>query len=310
MFIKPKIWMAVALAIVASSVASAHAQSGLAPSTGITSGMDKTASGGAKVAGPQDQVLNKVRFDQKMNSQVPLDLEFQDESGQTVRLSKYFHTGKPVVLSMIFYNCTMMCTEVMNGEARLLNEKDLGFKVGQDFEMVTVSIHPKETPALATIKKKNYLKSLKDASSGQRGWHFLVGKDESIKKLADAVGFRYTYDAQTDQYAHPGGIMMLTPEGKVARYLMGIDYPAKTTRYAMIESSQGHIGTPLERFALYTCFHFDPEKGSYSLSIMRMVQLAAIATVLGLATGIGLMRRWEIRMKQRQGQTATLVNQA
>jgi protein SCO1/2 len=277
---------------------------GLAPQVGVSSGMDSKARSGAQVAGPQDQIQEKVRWEQKMNSQVPLDLEFKDSDGQTVTLGKYFATGKPVVLSMIFYNCTMMCSEVMNGEVRMLKDKDLGFKPGRDFEMVTVSIHPRETPELAAKKKKTYLSDLGNSPDAARGWHLLTGRDENIKKLAAAVGYHYTYDASTDQYAHPGGLVLLTPKGHVARYLNGIDYPGKIARYALIEASQNRIGSPLEKLALFTCFHYNPSSGTYSLSIMRLVQMAAIATMLGLAFGIGLMRKWEDRARMRAQQTS------
>jgi protein SCO1/2 len=288
-----------ALGVLAFSGGAATAQNsrGLAPK--LDTGASASASGAMLT--PADQVIEKVRWDQKLGNALPLDATFKDETGQTVQLKKYFRGEKPVVLMLIFYNCTMLCSEVMNGALRLFQDpkKELGFVAGRDFEVVTISINPNEGPELAAGKKKTYVASLKGSPDAQKGWHLLTGEDAQIKRVADAIGYRYTLDKQTQQYAHPGGLVMATPHGEVSRYAYGIDYPGKTVRYGLIEASQGRIGSPLERVALFTCFHYNPVTGTYSLALMKILQLAALMTVLGLGTGVWLMKRWENKRQDR-----------
>lgn len=233
--------------------------------------------------------INKIRIEQKMGSQIPLDLTFRDEAGKTVALRRYFK-DKPVVLVMAYYECPMLCTVVLNELTRVM-KSEKRYSIGKDYEVITVSISPTETPELAAKKKENYVNSYQRAG-GKSGWHFLVGDEADIKQLADSVGFNYVYDPKTKQYAHSAGVMILTPEGKLARYLLGIDYTAKDLRFALIESSKNKIGNPVEQVILY-CYQYDPSTGRYGLVIMRVVQLAGILTVLSLGTFIFMMVRAE-----------------
>lgn len=233
--------------------------------------------------------INQIRIEQKMGSQIPLDLTFRDETGETVALRSYFK-NKPVVLVMAYYECPMLCTVVLNELTRVM-KSEKRYSIGKDYEVITVSISPTETPELAAKKKENYAGAYQRAG-GKSGWHFLVGDEANIKQLADSVGFNYVYDPKTKQYAHSAGVMILTPEGKLARYLLGIDYTAKDLRFALIESSKNKIGNPVEQVILY-CYQYDPSTGRYGLVIMRVVQLAGIFTVLSLGTFIFMMVRAE-----------------
>jgi protein SCO1/2 len=232
--------------------------------------------------------IKKVRIDQKLDSPIPLNTTFRDETGQTIKIGDYFNE-KPVVLVFAYYECPMLCTVVLNELTRVL--KVLQFSPGKEFEVITVSISPTETPELAASKKANYIEHLGRENAG-KSWHFLTGEEDQIKKLADAVGFQYVYDPKTKQYAHSAGLMILTPKGKLARYFYGIDYSAKDLRFALIEASQNKIGTPVDQVFLY-CYQYDPSTGKYGLIILRVVQLAGIATALSLGTFIYLMLRWE-----------------
>lgn len=232
--------------------------------------------------------IKKVRIDQKLDTLIPLDATFRDETGKTVQIGDYFN-DKPVVLVFAYYECPMLCTVVLNELTRVL--KVLQFSPGKEFEVITVSISPTETPELAASKKANYIKHL-DREGAEKSWHFLTGQEDQIKKLADAVGFQYVYDPKTKQYAHSAGLMILTPKGRLARYFYGIDYSAKDLRFALIEASKNKIGTPVDQVFLY-CYQYDPSTGRYGLIILRVVQLAGIITALSLGTFIYLMLRRE-----------------
>ncbi len=234
----------------------------------------------------QPAILREIGIDQKLNAQLPLALAFRDESGQTVLLQQYFG-AKPVILAFVYYECPMLCTQVLNGLLESL--KTLSFDVGNQFEVVTVSFDPGETSALAAAKKEIYLKQYGRAGA-EPGWHFLTGDTTSIRQLTQAAGFRYKYDPATDQFAHASGIMVITPEGKIARYFYGIEYPARDLRLALVEASQNLIGSLVDQVLLY-CFHYDPAIGKYGLVIMNVLRLAGIATVLTLATFMIVMFR-------------------
>lgn len=237
-----------------------------------------------------EKVLNEVDIQQKLNAQVPLDLTFRDERGKTVRLGDYF--GKrPVILTLNYYECPMLCTVVLNELTRTLNA--LNYRIGREFEVVTVSIAPNETPELAAKKKANYVKSYRYPGA-EKGWHFLTGDERNILRLADSVGFRYVYDPRTKQYAHTAAIMTLTPEGRMSRYLLGVQYAPRDLQFALMEASKGKIGNPVERVVLY-CYQYDPSTGKYGLVIIRLVQLAGALTVLVLGVFIGGMLWWERR---------------
>ena len=235
-------------------------------------------------------LLMDVGIDQKLGTRIPLDLPFKDEQGRTVRLGDYF--GKrPVILTLVYYECPMLCTQVLNGLTSTLGV--LKFNVGQEFDIVTVSFNPKETPDLAQAKKASYLERYKREGAGN-GWHFLTGTQHSIESLTGRVGFRYAYNASVDQYAHASGIMVLTPDGELSRYFFGIDYAPRDLQLALIEASDRKIGSLVDRLPLF-CFHYDPAKARYTFAIMRVVRGAGIATVLAIVAGIIVLRRRERR---------------
>lgn len=227
-------------------------------------------------------VLQKIGIDQKLDNQVPLDLTFRDENGQTVSLGKYFGS-KPVVLALVYYECPMLCNMVLNGMIRAFRVQS--FDIGNHFNVVTVSFNPKEQPALAHAKKDSYMKAYRRPGA-ENGWHFLTGDEPNIQKLAQSVGFRYTWDAAHNQYAHASGIMVLTPKGRVARYFYGIEYPPNDLRLGIIEASKEHIGSPVDAILLY-CFHYDASTGRYTLFITNIIKLVGSATALALFGMIG-----------------------
>jgi protein SCO1/2 len=237
-------------------------------------------------------VVAQTGIDQKLGDPVPLDLEFRDESGATVRLGQYFGGKKPVLLSLVYYRCPGLCTMTLNGMASAF--KPLKFTAGDEFEVVTVSIDPKETPQLAAEKKAQYLKRYGRPGAGA-GWHFLTGDESSVRALAQSVGFRYVYHPQSDQYTHAAGIMLLTPGGKVARYFYGLEYSARDLRLAMVEASGEKIGTLADAVTLL-CYQYDPTTGKYGVPIMRAIRTGGVMTVAALATFIFLMARRERRV--------------
>jgi protein SCO1/2 len=225
--------------------------------------------------GQRPELLKDVGIDQKLNDEIPLDLKFRDEHGQTVELARYFGS-KPVILTLVYYNCPMLCTQVLNGLDRTL--KLLPMDIGKDFNVVTVSIDPTERPVLAEAKQAMYT-GMYGRPGAAEGWHFLTGDEPEIKHLAQAVGFRYAYDAESKQFAHASVIMMLTPEGRLSRYFYGIEYPQRDVRLGLVEASQGKIGSAIDQVLLF-CYHYDPHTGKYGLLISRVIQLAGVLTVL------------------------------
>jgi protein SCO1/2 len=233
------------------------------------------------------KALKNVGIDQKLNEQIPLDAVFKDEQGQEVRLGQFFK-GKPVVLSLVYYTCPMLCTQVLNGE--LSTFRAMSFNIGEQYEVVTISFDSRETPQLAAAKKQTYITGYNRAG-GDAGWHFLTGDEANIKRLTDAVGFRYVWDEQTNQFAHASGIMVLTPGGKLARYYYGIDYPPKDVRLSLVEASENKIGTPVDALMLY-CYHYDPATGKYGVVVMNVMRVAgAITVVLIVGMLLALRRR-------------------
>ncbi len=245
------------------------------------------------------KALQDVRFDQKLNAQLPLDLVFRNEAGEPVRLGDYFGK-KPIVLSLVYYECPMLCTQVLNGMVSAF--KVLSFKPGQEFEVVTVSFDPREKPALAAAKKRTYVGYLPEAKRGpaETGWHFLTGDPESIKRLTETVGFGYYFDETTNQFAHASAIMVATPEGKLSRYFYGIEYSPKDLRFGLIEASANKIGSPMDQLLLY-CYHYDPATGKYGAVVMNMIRLGGIATLIVMMTGFFVLRRRASRTSLRAG---------
>ena len=227
-------------------------------------------------------VLQQVGIDQHLDQQIPLDLRFRDETGKTVQLGDYF-TDQPVILILAYYRCPMLCTEVLNGVSGSL--KAISFEMGRQYRVVTVSIDPQETPELAAAKKTSYEEAY-GRPGAKDGWHFLTGDQASIQKLAQAVGFRYVYNEALNQFAHASGIFVVTPTGKLSRYLLGIDYPPRDLRLALVEASAGKIGSPADQLLLL-CFHYDESTGRYTPAVMKFVRLGGAATlaIVGLLIG-------------------------
>ena len=238
--------------------------------------------------GTRPELLKEVGIDQKLDSAVPLDLVFRDEHGRPVQLGQFF-AGRPVVLSLVYYSCPMLCTQVLNGMSRSL--KALPLAIGKDFNVVTVSIDPTERPTLAEAKHSLYT-GIYGRPGAAEGWHFLTGDEPQIKRLAEAVGFRYAYDSDSKQFAHASGIILLTPEGKVSRYFYGIQYPERDLRLGLVEASQGKIGSPVDQLLLF-CYHYDPHSGKYGLLISRVIQLSGLVTMLVLGIFLILWFRGE-----------------
>jgi len=233
--------------------------------------------------------LEGVGIDQRLNEQVPLNLTFKDEQGKTVRLGDYFEKGRPVILNLVYFQCPMLCTEVLNGVTSTL--KVIKFVPGKEFEVLTVSIDPRETPQLAANKKEMYLKKLGNPDAA-KGWHFLTGEQSQIAALAESVGFRYHFDPKLDQFAHAAGIMLLTPTGKVAQYYFGVEYSAKDMRLGIVEASQNKIGSLADYVLLY-CYHYDPRTGRYGATITNIIRLAGLTTVIVLGSALVMLFRKE-----------------
>lgn len=252
-------------------------------------------------ANNRPEALREVGFDQKLDQQVPLDVKLRDESGNEVRLGDYFGS-RPVVLSLAYFSCPMLCGLHLNGLASSL--KPLKLEPGQDFEIVTVSFDPRDTPATASVKKKETLERY-ERRGAENGWHFLTGDAEQIQLLTSAVGFRFQYDEKRGEFAHPAGVVLLTPEGHVSRYLFGIDYSPRDLRLGLVESAQGKIGTLIDQVLLF-CFHYDPAMGRYSAIALNSVRVGGILTLVGLAVFIGgALRRESRRRAARHGTSAS-----
>jgi protein SCO1/2 len=230
--------------------------------------------------------LKNVGIQQNLNQPLPLDLAFTDDLGRTVRLGDYFGK-KPVILSLVYFSCPMLCGEVLSGLEHSLRMMSLN--VGTDFDVITVSFDSKDTPEMAAEKKAEFLKRYK-RTGAERGWHFLVGQQSAIDALTKAAGFQYEYDPNSQQFAHATAIMIATPEGKIAQYYYGVEYPPKDLRLGLVEAGNGKIGNVVDQLLLY-CYHYDPEKGKYSATILRVLRLAGLATMLCIGTLIFVMIR-------------------
>jgi protein SCO1/2 len=248
----------------------------------------------AQTSSTPARLPGKVDITQQLDAQIPLDLMFRDENGKIVRLQDYFHHGKPVLLSFMYYRCPMLCSMVMEGVTSALTE--LKFDVGNQFDVITVSIDPRDTPKEAAEKKDHYIKRYGRLSAAS-GWHFLTGPESAIKRLTGTVGFQYAYDPESDQFAHGTALIALTPEGRVSRYFYGFEYKARDLRLGLVEASANKIGSPTDQLLLL-CYHYDPRTGKYSRSAMNLVRAGGVATVISLASFIIIM----VRRDRRQGQ--------
>jgi protein SCO1 len=230
-------------------------------------------------------ILKNVGIVQKMNAQVPVDVPFVDETGKQVTLSQYL--GKPVILALVYYQCPSLCNLVLNGIVR--TTKLLTMTAGSDFDVVAISFDPRETPEIAAAKKQTYVKQYGRAGA-ENGWHFLTGTEASSRMVADAVGFHYAFDSMTNQYAHASAIILLTPQGRVARYFYGVEYPARDLRLGLTEASSGQISSPVDQILLY-CYHYDPATGKYGLVVMNLLRAGGILTILCLAGLLFILMR-------------------
>lgn len=237
-------------------------------------------------ASARPKILRDVGIDQNLNQQIPLGLNFKDETGKTVELRKYFGK-KPVVLSLVYFGCPMLCTMAENGLLQSL--KEVNFSVGDQFEVLTVSFDPRDSPEIAAAKKALYV-GLYGRPGAAEGWHFLTGDEASIRALTKAVGFRYAYDAPSGQFAHATAIMVLTPQGKLARYFYGIQYPPGGLRLSLVEASHEKIGSPVDAILLFCCA-YNPATGKYGLLVSRLLMIAGVLTVLTIGALILMLSR-------------------
>lgn len=235
--------------------------------------------------------VDGVRLEQRLDASVPLDVQFTDEKGGNVTLADFAH-GRPVVLVPVYYRCPMLCTQVLNAMVRSLNRIDL--EAGTDFEVVAFTIDPREKPGLAAEKRLHYLRQYKDGHT-TRGWHFLTCRKDTIDRVTSAIGYHYVYDPASDLYAHPAAVVLLTPKGKVSRYLLGLDYTPRDMRLALVETGNGTIGTIVDAILL-RCFCYDPTKGKYGLAIMNVLRGGGALTVLAVA--LIVWRPWRRRRRR------------
>jgi protein SCO1/2 len=239
----------------------------------------------------------EIGLDQRLGEQVPLELAFRDEAGREVRLRDLFGR-RPVVIALVYYECPMLCTLVLNGMVRTF--RALSLELGQDYEVVTVSIDPRETPELAARKKAEYLKTYaggEPSSAATAGWHFLTGDQASIDALAQVIGFRYAYDEQSDEFAHASGIIVATPQGALSHYLYGVEYITRDLRLALVEASQGRVGNLIDQ-VLLLCYHYDPATGRYGFAVVTTIRAAGVLTV---ALIIGFVLRSLARERRARG---------
>ena len=238
--------------------------------------------------------LENVGIEQHLDAQVPPDLTFRDDTGKTVKLGDYFG-HKPLILNLVYYNCTMLCGEALAGLSSAM--RLVKFDVGNEFDVITVSFDPRETPEMAAAKKKDYVRRYGRANAAA-GWHFLTGQPESINALTKVFGFQYQYDAKSNQYAHATAIMVLTPQGRISRYFYGVDFPPKDLRMGLVEASQGKIGNAVDAVLLY-CYHYNPETGKYGAMVANILRLAAAATVLLLGSLLFILWRLDRSVPRR-----------
>lgn len=272
------------------------APTALAVMAGVSVLAQPEAPGNRPAPGPPSNAmpapLQQVRFDQKLDAQLPLDATFKDEDGRTVRLADYFGE-RPVVLAFVYYECPMLCNQILNGLVSGVGVLDE--TVGDDFDVVALSFDARETPVQAAAKKASYLDRYQRPGT-ERGWHFLTGDETAIKRVTDAAGFQFAWDAATQQFAHASGIVIATPEGKLSRYLFGIEYPPRDLKFALMESSAGRIGSVVDQVLLY-CYHYEPATGTYSLVAMNAVRMGGVVTMVALVGFIAISLRRDNRVQ-------------
>lgn len=243
---------------------------------------------------PMPEEMKGVRVDENLGAILPLDIPFENSFGETVALGDYVNGDRPAILVLAYYRCPMLCTLVLNGLTDTL--KQIQWTAGQEFDVITVSIDPNESRQLAVLKKQHYLREYKRPSA-KKGWHFLTGSAESIAKLADTVGFRYKEVPEKNQFAHAASIYMISPKGKITRYLYGVRFERQTVRLSLVEASDGKIGSTIDRILL-TCFHYDAVAGEYTLAALNLMRIAGALTVLLLGSLIAVYWRRENRRRK------------
>jgi protein SCO1/2 len=237
---------------------------------------------------PAGSAVPDARIEQQLDQQVPLELTFRDEQGETKRLQAFFN-GRPVILVLAYFRCPRLCSLVLTGLRDTLRHVPQ-YEVGRDFDVITVSIDPRETPDIAAARKQALAEET-GLIGLERGWHFLTGDEAQIKRLADSVGFRYRYDAEKDEFAHASGILVLTPAGRISRYYYGIKYVPLDVRFGLEDAAEGRIGSPVTRPLRLLCFDYDPASGSYSFAILRLVRIGGVLTLVALGCLVFLARR-------------------
>lgn len=254
-------------------------------------------SGRAQAVQEASGDLARIDVEEHLGEQIPLDLVFTDDLGNEVTLGSYFNRGKPILLSLGYYECPMLCNLVFNGLSDGVRQLD--WTPGEEFQMITVGIDPEETVALAHAKKVNYLNDL-DTLTGESGWVFHVGSEDQVQALADAVGFKYFYDADRDEYAHPAVAFVLAEDGTISRYLYGIEFKKQDLRLSLLEASEGKIGDTFDRLILY-CFHYDPDAGGYVVFAGNVMKLGGLLVLAALVILIVVLRLKERRRHARSG---------
>ncbi len=262
---------------------------------GVLAQQPNFMTGFSKPEGPPSNLkpeeLKDVSFRQRLNDTLPLDAEFKDEYGRPVTLGKYFGQSRPVILAFVYYQCPMLCTQVMNGISSSL--RALSFTAGTDFDVVLVSFDPRDTPSDAAEKKRRHLEYW-DVENTSAAWHLLTGDEATIARVTSAAGFTYKWDEVTGQFAHVSGVLVVTPDGRLSRYFYGVEYSPKELRMALVESGQGHVGSAIDELLLF-CYHYDPESGRYGATVMNLVRLGGILTVAAMVTFFVMSRRRELR---------------
>jgi protein SCO1/2 len=247
---------------------------------------DRQAPGAVSTETPPQLV--GVGFRQRLDEQLPLDAMFTDDRDRRVSLGDVIG-DRPVILAFVYYQCPMLCTQVMNGLSSAL--KALRFSAGTDYDVVLVSFDPKDTPAIAAEKKRAHLEYWSTEDDAE-AWHLLSGDEASIRRVTEAAGFTYRLDERTGQYAHVSGVLVVTPDGRLSRYFYGVEFSPNELRLALVDSGQGRVGTAIDELLLY-CFHYDPEAGRYGLVVMNLVRIGGVLTVLAMGVFIVVTRRRE-----------------
>jgi protein SCO1/2 len=256
--------------------------------------------GAAPASSRLPPAVANLAFEQRLNAQLPLDATFVNEQGRATRLGELFH-GRPVILVLAYYRCPQLCNLVLNG--LLDGLRGVSYRPGEEYTVITISFDPRETPQIAAEKKANYVDSFGRPGAADN-WHFLTGEKEQIDRVTDAVGFRYSFDEKHDRFNHPSGIVLVTPQGKVSRYLFGIRYPPRDLRLGLMEASAGQVGSVVDQFLLF-CFHYDESRGKYAFAVMNAVRIGGGLTVLAL--GVALFRLWR---RESSGRSRKPVRQS